>query len=317
MGQALSVVVPFHNEQEVLDVFFAALRPVLERLDMPVEVIAVDDGSTDATPERLRAVQQAWPAVRVVRLSRNFGHQVALTAGIDHASGDAVVMMDGDLQDPPEVIPELVARWRDGCKVVYAVRRTRKGEPFWRRLCIRVFYRLLHRMSPVPIPVDAGDFRLLDRRVVTELGRLRESNRYLRGLTAWVGFRQAAVPYDRPERAAGTSKYPFRRLLNLAWSGMAGFSHVPLRLATYFGLFVSVVSFLLGVTFIVWKLAWGLDLPGWTSIVTIVLFLGGVQLVVAGILGEYLGRVYDEVKGRPIYVVDEVVEPPRAGSPPP
>jgi glycosyltransferase involved in cell wall biosynthesis len=246
-------------------------------------------------------------------LSRNFGHQLAITAGLDRAEGDAVVIMDGDLQDPPEFVPELVARWREGYEVVYAVRADRAAEPFLKRVATSAFYRLLRRVTPLEIPVDVGDFRLVDRKALLEFRKLREHDRYVRGLFAWVGFSQIGLPYKRDPRFAGKTKYPFRKLVTLGADGVLGFSKVPLRLALTFGFIFSLSSFAYGLSAIV-KRALGIGyVPGWASVVAVVTFIGGVQLIVVGVLGMYVGRIYDEVKQRPLYVVRDARGFDRAG----
>jgi dolichol-phosphate mannosyltransferase len=268
-------------------------------------VIYVDDGSRDGTLFKLRAIADRDPHVRVVALSRNFGHQYALTAGLDAATGDAVAVIDADLQDPPEVIPQMVARWRAGADVVYGVRETRQGESAFKRGTAHLFYRLMQRLGSSEIPADVGDFRLLDRSVVNAMRALPERDRFLRGLVAWVGFRQEGVSYERQPRAAGETKFPFSRMLSFALDGIFSFSTVPLRLASYFGFFVSALS-MAGIVFAFYiKLFTVGVVPGWAAQWIGTLFLGGVQLMSLGIIGEYVGRIYGEVKSRPLYVVRE------------
>jgi dolichol-phosphate mannosyltransferase len=303
----LSVVVPIHNEQESLGPLEERLSQVLDSLGEPAEVILVDDGSTDQTPVLMALLAGRDPRYKILTLSRNFGHQIAITAGLDRAAGEAIVIMDGDLQDPPEVIPELVARWREEYDVVYAVRRRREGEPFFRRLRAALFYRLFRVVTDLDAPVDVGDFRLIDRRVLTVLNGMRERHRYLRGMVSWVGFRQTGVEYVREERYGGESKYPFAKLLQLGLNGVISFSNAPLELALRIGLVVSALSLATGVAAIVIKIVGLFPIPGTATIVVLIAFLGGMQLLILGILGTYLGRIYDEVKARPLYLVDREI----------
>jgi glycosyltransferase involved in cell wall biosynthesis len=302
-----SFVVPIYNEQETLPELGRRLAAVMDGLDGDAETILVDDGSTDASPSLLLELHERDDRFKLVRFSRNFGHQVAITAGLDFTSGDAVVIMDGDLQDPPELVPELIARWREGYEVVYAVRADRReSESLPKRLATRLTYRVLRRLTRGDLPVDAGDFRLVDRRVVDEFRRLREHNRYVRGLFAWVGFRQVGVPYRRDPRYAGRSKYSWGRLGKLASDGVIGFSNVPLRLALGFGFLFSGLSFLYGLSAIVKRLLGIGYVPGWASTVALPAFIGGVQLIIIGVVGLYVGRIYEEVKQRPLYVVRDL-----------
>jgi glycosyltransferase involved in cell wall biosynthesis len=283
------------------------LAGVMENLDGPSEVVFVDDGSTDGSFALLQEMHALDPRIKVVRLSRNFGHQIALTAGLDHALGRAVIIMDADLQDPPEVAIELARRWREGYDVVYAVREERNGESRFKLLTAKLFYRLMGRMSGVPIPVDAGDFRLVDRRAVDAVASMREHSRYLRGMFAWVGYDQTGVPYERSARFAGKTKYPLRKMISFATDGVISFSAVPLRLALALGFVVSLVSTLAGVLGIVLRLTGVYTVPGWASIVVGMSFLGGVQLTVLGVMGAYIARIYEEVKQRPLYLVRDRV----------
>ena len=296
----LSVVAPMLNEEDLAQTFYERVCATLE--GMPFELLIVDDGSTDATPEILDRLADSDPRVRVIHLSRPFGHQTALTAGLDHATGDAVVMIDADLQDPPELIPELVAHWRRGTDVVYAVRRTRAGESTFKLVTAKWFYRLISKLSTIELQEDSGDFRLMDRRALQALLSMRERNRYLRGMTVWVGFTQAAVPYERDARYAGETKYTVKKMVKFALDAVSSFSHVPLQLATVLGFLISLVAFALVPVIIVLKMV-GSYLPGFSTITIAILLLGGVQLITLGILGEYVGRIYDEVKGRPLYFV--------------
>jgi dolichol-phosphate mannosyltransferase len=304
----LSVVVPFYCEGPVVDRFFEAALPVFRSLGPAFEVIAVDDGSSDDTFERLRAIAGRETGVRALRLSRNFGHQVALSAGLDHARGEAVVLMDGDLQDPPELIGPLLTRWREGLDVVYAVRRQRAGEGIAKRLPARLFYRVLRFLSDQEIPLDTGDFRLIDRTVCEALRRFPERDRFLRGLIASIGFAQGPVYFDRPARSGGEAKYTLRKLVRLASAGVFSFSRRPLQLATGLGLLVSGCAAL----YLAWVFGRALFAreafaAGWASTLCVLLFLGGVQLVCLGVVGEYIGRIYDEVKARPLYLIRDAV----------
>jgi dolichol-phosphate mannosyltransferase len=303
----LSIVLPCFDEEAVLPETHRRISGCLERLDgVAAEILYVDDGSSDMTATILDELARTDPRVRVLHLSRNFGHQMAITAGIEHAAGDAVVVMDADLQDPPELLAELVARWREGYHVVYGVRSARGDDTRFKRTTARGFYRLLNRLSDTPIPSDVGDFRLMDRAVVDAFLSMPERDRFVRGMVAWLGFRQAAVPYARPERPAGTTKYPFARMARFAADALVSFSLAPLRFATVLGFVASLVA----VAGIVWALvvyAIGDTVQGWTTILVAVLFLGGVQLLALGIIGEYLGRVYREAKRRPLYVVERRV----------
>jgi polyisoprenyl-phosphate glycosyltransferase len=299
----LSVVVPLKDEEANVGPLSERLRAALDPLTARWEVILVDDGSDDATYPRALELHDADARFKVVRLSRTFGHQIALSAGLDVAAGDAVVTMDGDLQHPPEVIAELVERWRAGAEIVYGVMVERQGESHMKDMTARVFYRALTRLTDVHVPASAGDFRLVDRRALDAVRSMRESNRYLRGMFSWVGFDQDGVPYSSPPRAAGHSKYTFGRMLRLATDAIVSFSDRPLRLALNLGFLVSAASILFGISAVVSKLA-GLEVvPGWTSVMILVGFVGGVQLIVLGIIGEYVGRISDEVKQRPLYVV--------------
>lgn len=298
----LSVVAPAYDEAEVLPEFHRRASEALAGL--PYELIVVDDGSSDATPRILGELAAADPRLRVITLSRNFGHQAAITAGLDHARGDATVTLDADLQDPPELIPRLLERWRQGADVVYAVRRARPGETRLKLATARWFYRLFGRLAQIELEPEAGDFRLLDRRALDVLRAMPERNRFLRGMSAWVGFEQAAVHYDREERYAGETKYTPRKMLRFSFDAIASFSHVPLQLATLLGFAFSIVAFLAIPVAIGFRIA-GEFVPGITTVLLVVLLLGGIQLITVGIIGEYLGRVYEEVKARPLYVISD------------
>ena len=307
----VSIVVPLYNEA-------GNVRPLLERLgavaarlgdEADFEIVLVNDGSTDGTLAAIREEMRRRPHVVLVNLSRNFGHQLAATAGLEIAAGEAMVLMDGDLQDPPELIEAFLRKWRQGYDVVYAVRRTRQGESRFKVFTARVFYRIIKRLTKISIPLDAGDFRLMSRRVVEALRRSPERHRFLRGMVSWVGFNQVSVEYDRDVRHAGTTKYPIAKMVRFAMDGITSFSDIPLRFASYFGFTVSAIAFIYALIVIAFKL-FSLNppayTPGWASTIVAVLFLGGVQLMSLGILGEYLGRVYDEVKGRPLYLISDI-----------
>jgi len=305
-GQAaveLSIVVPMRNEAQIIDALLARLIPVLARLRMSYEIICIDDGSTDATLEQLLRLRTQYPAMRVLSLSRNFGKDVALSAGLEHSRGAAVVPIDADLQDPPELIEPMVAKWREGFDVVYATRDRRAGESLLKRASARYFYRIFDRITDFPVPHDTGDFRLLDRRVVDVLVRLPERTRFMKGLFAWVGFRQAAITFDRPERSGGASKWSYWRLWNFALDAVTSFSSMPLKVWSYLGVIISLGAFLYALFLAGLKIVRGIDVPGYASIMVAVLFFGGVQLISLGVIGEYLARTYNEVKGRPLYLV--------------
>ena len=308
MKPTLSVVAPVFNEEATLGELHRRLSATLTALGGTNEIVLVDDGSTDGSWGLLLELAARDPQLRLLRLSRNFGHQAALSAGLDAARGDAVVLMDADLQDPPEVIPSLVAKWRDGFDVVYAIRSDREGETRLRLASISLFYLFLRRISPTDIPRNVGDFRLLSRRAADAISAMPERARFLRGMTSWIGFRQTGVPYTREARFAGTSKYPPRKLIRLAYDGVTSFSTVPIELVTALGL--ALVLFCIGV------LGWTVYVrfftshhpQGWTSVIAVVLLLGGVQLLSLGVIGQYVARIFDETKQRPVYLVDEVVE---------
>jgi len=299
----LSVVVPIFNEAAVLPELEGRLSAVLAAACPDFEVVFVDDGSSDASPAILLGIAERNPRVRVLRFSRNFGHQAAVTAGIEHARGRAVVVIDADLQDPPEVIPDLLAKWREGFEVVSAVRAERLGEPPLRLFLIKTFYRVMQRIASVDMTPDVGDFRLIDRRVADALNRLPERNRYVRGLVRWVGFRHAEVRYTRAERFGGETKYPFTKLVRLALDGVTAFSNLPLQLVAYLGFAVFGLSVLLVLYALAGRLFSGQTPEGWTSVFVAVAFLSGVQLVALGILGAYVSRIFEEVKARPLYVI--------------
>jgi glycosyltransferase involved in cell wall biosynthesis len=296
----LSVVAPIYNEEATIDEFYARTCAALDGLQF--ELVLVDDGSKDGSAAALGRLADNDPRVRVVCLSRNFGHQTALTAGLDHARGDAVVMLDADLQDPPELVLTMLERWRAGCDVVYAVREQRAGESRFKLSTARWFYKLFDSLAQVELEHNAGDFRLLDRRALDALLSMRERNRFLRGMTVWVGYTQAAVPYKRDARYAGDTKYTLAKMIRFSLDAIASFSDRPLQLATLFGFLISTLAFVAIPVVIVLRIV-GSYLPGFSSITIAVLLLGGIQLIAIGIIGEYVGRIYDEVKGRPLYIV--------------
>lgn len=306
-----SVVAPVYNEEQLIAEFCRRVIAALEPLGEPFELVLVNDGCRDRSPEIMRELHERDPRIKVINFSRNFGHQIAITAGTDYAAGKAVIVIDSDLQDPPEVIPELIARWREGYQVVYGVREEREGETWFKKTTAALFYRLIARITNVKIPVDTGDFRLMDRKVVDALKRIREHHRFMRGLSAWVGFRQIGVPYRRHARAAGATKYPLRKMLRFALDGITSFSYLPLQLATYLGFIVAAISMLFLLVVFVMRLANPAAAEpafyGQASTLASVLFLGAVQLISLGIIGEYVGRIYDEVKGRPLYIVAETL----------
>lgn len=302
----LSIVVPCFNEEAVIRETHRRLMEVAEKLEgFDSELIYIDDGSRDDTLQMLREIESKEPAVRIISLSRNFGHQVAISAGLEHASGDAVVTIDADLQDPPEIIPEMLERWRRGADIVYGQREQREGEPALRLLSIKAFYRLINWVSNTAIPMDTGDFRLIDRRVLDALLAMPERDRFLRGMVAWTGFRQEFVRYPRASRFAGVTKYPVRKLLQLAVDGVMSFSLVPLRLAIWMGFLVATLSSLGIVYVFIVRLTTSAWVQGWAMLMVALLFLGGVQLIFLGVMGEYLGRVYMELKKRPLYLIKE------------
>lgn len=299
----ISLVIPIWNEELVIPELYRRVLQIMENIGESWEMICVNDGSSDRSLEVLLALRDQDPRVKVLDFSRNFGHQIAITAGSDFAEGDAVIVMDADLQDPPEVVQRMVQKWREGYEVVYAVRTVRQGETKFKLWTARLFYRLLKQITDVHIPLDAGDFRLMDRRVVLTMRRLREQHRFMRGLSSWVGFHQIGIEYERAERYAGETKYPLRKMVRLAISAITSFSYVPLQLATVVGFALALLSLLGIVVTIVLRLSGSSFFLGQATTLVSVLFLGGVQLIFLGILGEYLGRIYDEVKNRPLYIV--------------
>ncbi len=310
MQPTLTLIVPMRNEAANIGPFYDRVRSVLDPLGESWEMVCVNDGSLDATLPRLLTLRAQDPRVVVIDLSRNFGKEAALTAGLDHARGSAVIPMDADLQDPPELIPELLARWREGFEVVLAVRTSRASDSFIKRTTAHLFYRFINRLSTVPIPANAGDFRLMSREVVEALKQLPERRRFMKGLFAWVGFKTAEVSYQRPPRHAGRTNFNYWRLWNFALEGVTSFSHIPLKMSSYFGLLVSFFAFLYAIKIVVDTLVYGNPVKGYPSIMVAILFFSGVQLVAIGVIGEYLGRLYEESKQRPVYLIRKHYGPP-------
>lgn len=302
-----SVVVPMYNEELVVSETYKRLKKVMDKINEPYEIVFVNDGSRDKTSEIVNEICKKDKNIKLIEFSRNFGHQIAITAGMDYAEGDAIVVIDADLQDPPEVIPEMIKKWKEGYDVVYGKRIKRKGDTFFKKFTAAVFYRLLNKMTDVNIPVDTGDFRLIDRKVCEALKQINERNRYIRGIISWLGFKQIGVEFVRDERFAGETKYPLKKMLKFAFDAITSFSYKPLKLASYVGMLVSCASFIYLIVVFIQKLCIGVPVPGWASIVAISLFFNGIILLMLGIIGEYIGRIYDEAKGRPLYVVKDIV----------
>jgi polyisoprenyl-phosphate glycosyltransferase len=300
-----SIVIPLYDEEGIIPLLVERLQQIMSELDGPAEVVMVDDGSKDATYQLVRAASAKDPRFKLIQFSRNFGHQVAITAGMDASSGDAVIIMDADLQDPPYVILQMIEKWKEGNEIVYGLRQHREGERLFKTATASMFYGLLHRIAEVDTPVDVGDFRLVDRKALDAFLQMRENNRYVRGMFSWVGFRQAAVPYTREERAVGTTHYTLRKMVKLASNGIMGFSTAPLRLALGAGVFLAIAAVIYGLVAIGLKLAGVSLVPGYASLLFVITFLSGIQLIVMGMVGLYVGRIYDEAKGRPLYVVRE------------
>ena len=305
MKPTYSIIVPIYNEICCLDALYSRLKEVMDSTGEPWELVLVDDGSTDGSTDKIRQLAEQDNRIRPVIFARNFGHQIAVTAGMDYSRGDAVTIIDADLQDPPEVILDLINKWKEGYEVVFAVRAEREGETWFKMFTASLFYRIIFKITDVDIPMDTGDFRLLDRKVVDVMGTMRERHRFLRGMGAWVGFRQIGVPYRRAARYAGETHYPFRKMFKLALNAITSFSYFPLQLATYVGFISAGISIVTIPIVIIMRLAGDQAFLGQASTLIAVLFLGGVQLISLGILGEYIGRIYDEVKGRPLYIVSE------------
>jgi dolichol-phosphate mannosyltransferase len=308
---ALSLVFPIYNEEAVLPTLFARLDIVVAELTPRVgriEAIFINDGSRDRSLALLKELSQTRPWARILSFSRNFGHQIAVTAGMEYARGQAVALLDADLQDPPELLPQMIDLWKQGYEVVYGVRTEREGETAFKKLTASLFYRLLRQVTNVDIPADTGDFRLMDRKVVDALNRMGEHHRFLRGMSSWVGFKQVALPYKRDARAAGETKYPFRKMFNFAMDAICSFSTAPLKLASQLGWAIATLSILYGIiTVIRYVRAAGTFQPGWASVIVVLSLLSGVQLITLGVIGEYIGRIYTEVKDRPLYIVSEKI----------
>lgn len=300
-----SVIAPVFNEIEGLQEFYTVLSAVMKTLDEPWELLLVDDGSQDGSRELIWQLAEQDHHLVPLIFSRNFGHQIAVTAGMDHARGDAIIIIDSDLQDPPQVIPDLIAKWKEGYEVVYAVRREREGETWFKRTTAALFYRLIDRITDVRIPLDTGDFRLIDRSVLQTLNSMREKQRFLRGMSAWVGFNQIGVPYDRKSRFAGKSKYPFKKMVKLALNAVTGFSSLPLQIAEYTGVFLLFSSLVYGIIWIIFAAAGRSFLPGQALTILMILLVGGVICLFLGIIGEYISRIYEEAKARPLYILRE------------
>jgi len=303
-----TIIAPIFNELENIPELYPRIREVMDQTNEPWELILVDDGSTDGSTEVIRKLAENDKRVRPIIFARNFGHQIAVTAGIDYSRGDAVIIIDADLQDPPEVILKLIEKWREDYEVVYAVREEREGESWFKKLTASIFYRLIHAVTNVDIPLDTGDFRLLDKKVVDIMKTMRERHRFLRGMSAWVGFKQIGVKYKRKPRYAGISKYPLSKMIQFALNAITSFSYFPLQLATYIGFIAAGLSVLAIPIIAILRLTTGTVLMGQATTLIMVLFLGGVQLISLGIIGEYIGRIYDEAKGRPLYTVAEAPE---------
>ncbi len=310
MQPVFSIIAPVFNEHESLPELYKRVSEVMDTTHEPWELVLVDDGSSDGSAEIMRNLAAQDERVRPIIFARNFGHQIAVTAGLDYSRGQAMVIIDADLQDPPEVILDLIARWREGYEVVYAVRTEREGESWFKKATASLFYRLIFRITDVKIPLDTGDFRLLDRKVVDVMNSMRERHRFLRGMASWVGFRQVGVGYKRHARFAGSTKYPLKKMLKLALNAITSFSYFPLQLATYVGFVAAGLSVITIPVVIIARLSGNAAFLGQASTLIAVLFLGGVQLISLGILGEYIGRIYDEVKGRPLYIVSQAPEKP-------
>ncbi|MCX7773632.1 MAG: glycosyltransferase family 2 protein [Clostridia bacterium] len=302
-----SVIVPMYNEEAVIMETYRRLTQVMENFGESYELVFINDGSRDKTREMISELCKSDQHVKMIDFARNFGHQIAITAGMDYAAGDCMVIIDGDLQDPPELIPEMVKIWRSGYDVVYGKRKSRQGETFFKKFTAKSFYRLLRGMTDVDIPVDTGDFRLIDRRVCEALKQLPERSRYVRGLMSWVGFKQTAIEFERSERFAGETKYPLKKMLKLAMDGIMSFSYKPLKFASYLGSGISLISFIYLIIVLFQKVFFPTSATsGWASLIAVSLFFNGIILLMLGIIGEYIGRIYDEAKGRPLYIISEL-----------
>jgi len=305
-----SVVIPAYNEQEVISETYNRLTRVMSGMDEPYELIFINDGSTDETAHIIAGFCENDPAVRLINFTRNFGHMPAISAGMENARGQAIFIIDADLQDPPEIFPEMAAKWKEGYHVAYGKRIKRKGESVFKRWSAAIFYRFLRHMTSVDLPSDTGEFRLIDRKVCDAVNRLPEKSRYIRGLVSWVGFRQIAVEYVREERFAGVTKYPLRKMIAFAVDAVTSFSHKPLKLATMLGFFISLLSFIYILFVLYQRFFTDMTIPGWASIIAAVLFTQGIVLMILGLMGEYIGRIYTEIQNRPLYIIQEIVERP-------
>ena len=308
MSISYSIVVPIYNEIGNLPELYRRVKEVMDSTDEKWELVLVDDGCTDGSTEKIKELAGMDKHVRPIIFARNFGHQIAVTAGLDYARGEAIVILDADLQDPPEVVLDLIAKWKEGYEVVYAIRAEREGESWFKLWTASLFYRIIFRITDVKFPLDTGDFRLLDRKVVNVMNSMRERHRFLRGMSAWVGFKQIGVEYKRAARHTGETKYPFRKMLRLALNAVTGFSYFPLQVATYIGFFAAGIAILAIPIVVYMRMTGSQAFYGQATTLIAVLFLGGVQLISLGILGEYIGRLYDEAKGRPLYIVREAPE---------
>jgi dolichol-phosphate mannosyltransferase len=302
-----SVIIPAYNEQEVIIESYNRLTQVMQGMDGSYELLFINDGSRDNTAQIIAGICEKDRHVRLINFSRNFGHMPAITAGMEHAKGEAVIVIDADLQDPPEVLPRMAEKWREGYDVVYGKRSSRKGETFFKKLTARWFYRIINALSAVDLPMDTGEFRLMDRKVCDAVNRLQEKNRYMRGLVSWVGFKQVAVEYVREERFAGETKYPLKKMMAFAMDAITSFSYKPLRLATTLGFIISLLGFAYTLVVIYQRLFTDTTITGWSSTVGIILFTQGIVLVILGMMGEYIGRIYEEIKNRPTYIIREII----------
>ncbi|MEO1623636.1 MAG: glycosyltransferase family 2 protein [Bacteroidota bacterium] len=301
----ISVVIPVYNEEKNIYLLHQRLSDILQKMNIRYELVFVNDGSADRSMALIKGLSESDECVKFLDFSRNFGHQIAVTAGLDYTSGDAVVIIDADLQDPPELIVDMYKKRQEGFEVVYAKRKTRKGESWLKLLTARVFYRLLSRITSISIPVDTGDFRMIDRKIVNILRKMPEKNKYLRGQISWIGFRQTYVEYERQERNAGETGYTYKKMIRFALDGVTGFSDLPLRIVTYFGIIVSAFAFVVTIYAIYARFILRDYEPGWTSLILSVLFIGGIQMIAIGIIGEYLSRMNNNIRNRPLYIVNE------------
>lgn len=308
MKPTYSIIVPMYNEQDVIVMTYEQLTLTMKKLNEPYQLIFVNDGSRDETAIIVKQLALKDSAIKLVNFSRNFGHQIAITAGIEHAEGDAIIIIDADLQDPPHVMLQMIEKWKEGYEVVYGKRLSREGETWFKKFTAKWFYRILRKLTNVDIPTDTGDFRLIDRKVADVLTQLNEKHRFVRGLVSWVGFKQTSVEFVREERAAGVTKYPLKRMLKFALDGITSFSYKPLRIATYIGFAVSLFSFIYLIYIVFEHLFTDNTVPGWTSLIGISLLFNGIILLLLGVIGEYIGRIYEESKNRPLYIIQEVFQ---------